>query len=446
MHLTHPSLGKNSSKGPWRGYVGSLHNDCVFCVVLFSSLLQCFVVCLFVCLFVSLVLFVFLFAVCFFAHDACKFRLVAKHRYWATTVDGTSYKFWNIVAHGLLLHWTLSGFLSYTALVTMHTLKLDKRYAVLYVKGWDTKIFRWKNWCWKDWFATKSAIRRHWTQDARNWMRLHFWAARETGRGSGGPKQSALEFFDPKKRHTLWAGSVVYCCFCLVVSRCRWGYFTFLLRKLWKFRPQHKLKHLHKWDIRLFSNNLHLGFKYSWTLHPGKLTAGYPKWWAVEKGGDSGLNYGHLFGINSVDFWGVLSLGCLGGNCLDVSKSSGTPQIIHLNRVFHYKPSILGYPYFRKHPVCLGFLVLVPVFVTFQPPLICRWNTKQGFMMNILTSWNTTSASLVPLFGVVENGRESGKPPEQMWQNDVCFFPCLKRWKCLNRHEKIMKWEGFTWF
>ena len=27
-----------------------------------------------------------------------------------------------------------------------------------------------------------------------------------------------------------------------------------------------------------------------------------------------------------------------------------TPQIIHFNRVFHYKPSILGYPYFWKHP------------------------------------------------------------------------------------------------
>ncbi len=25
------------------------------------------------------------------------------------------------------------------------------------------------------------------------------------------------------------------------------------------------------------------------------------------------------------------------------------PQIIHSNRVFHYKPSILGYPYFWKH-------------------------------------------------------------------------------------------------
>ena len=28
----------------------------------------------------------------------------------------------------------------------------------------------------------------------------------------------------------------------------------------------------------------------------------------------------------------------------------GYPQIIRFNRNFHYKPSILGYPYFRKPP------------------------------------------------------------------------------------------------
>ena len=33
-----------------------------------------------------------------------------------------------------------------------------------------------------------------------------------------------------------------------------------------------------------------------------------------------------------------------------VSENSGTPQIIHFNRAFHYKPSILGYPFFWKHP------------------------------------------------------------------------------------------------
>jgi hypothetical protein len=26
----------------------------------------------------------------------------------------------------------------------------------------------------------------------------------------------------------------------------------------------------------------------------------------------------------------------------------GCPQIIHFNGIFHYKPSILGYPHFRK--------------------------------------------------------------------------------------------------
>ena len=32
------------------------------------------------------------------------------------------------------------------------------------------------------------------------------------------------------------------------------------------------------------------------------------------------------------------------------------PQIIHFNRVFHYKPSILGYHYFWKHPYVLSIL------------------------------------------------------------------------------------------
>ena len=31
-------------------------------------------------------------------------------------------------------------------------------------------------------------------------------------------------------------------------------------------------------------------------------------------------------------------------------QKKGYPQIIHFNRVFHYKPSIFRYPYFWKHP------------------------------------------------------------------------------------------------
>ena len=36
---------------------------------------------------------------------------------------------------------------------------------------------------------------------------------------------------------------------------------------------------------------------------------------------------------------------------MEVSENGGfSPQIIYFNRVFHYKPFILGYPYFWKHP------------------------------------------------------------------------------------------------
>ena len=41
---------------------------------------------------------------------------------------------------------------------------------------------------------------------------------------------------------------------------------------------------------------------------------------------------------------------------MGVSKNNVTPKssilidLIDFNRVFHYKPSILGYPYFWKHP------------------------------------------------------------------------------------------------
>ena len=35
---------------------------------------------------------------------------------------------------------------------------------------------------------------------------------------------------------------------------------------------------------------------------------------------------------------------------MDVSENGGTPKSAIFYRVFHYKPSILGYPYFWKHP------------------------------------------------------------------------------------------------
>ena len=41
-----------------------------------------------------------------------------------------------------------------------------------------------------------------------------------------------------------------------------------------------------------------------------------------------------------------------------VFQKYGYPQIIHFNRVFHYKPSILGYPFFWKHP-CMYIYIYI---------------------------------------------------------------------------------------
>ena len=99
LEVTNTSqLGKKaSSEGPWRGYVGSLHNDllvikCVFCCcfVFFSFAVFCSVlfVCLFVCLFVSLVVFVLFVCSWFFLHvmhvnsACCKTSILIHYSRW----------------------------------------------------------------------------------------------------------------------------------------------------------------------------------------------------------------------------------------------------------------------------------------------------------------------------------------------------------------------------
>ncbi len=58
-------------------------------------------------------------------------------------------------------------------------------------------------------------------------------------------------------------------------------------------------------------------------------------------------------GVAMSNAWTVASLknaaDTISVNEMGVSKNNGTPKIIHVNRVFHYKPSMLGYPYFWKH-------------------------------------------------------------------------------------------------
>ena len=56
---------------------------------------------------------------------------------------------------------------------------------------------------------------------------------------------------------------------------------------------------------------------------------------------------------------------------MGVSKNRGTPQIINFNMGFHYKPSILGYPYFWKHPYILIYATALggnpPHFMVYPP-------------------------------------------------------------------------------
>ena len=46
------------------------------------------------------------------------------------------------------------------------------------------------------------------------------------------------------------------------------------------------------------------------------------------------------------------------------------PQIIHFNRVFHHKPSILGYHHFRKHPYKSLILICLPPTSQSSPALV----------------------------------------------------------------------------
>ena len=68
---------------------------------------------------------------------------------------------------------------------------------------------------------------------------------------------------------------------------------------------------------------------------------------------------------NRCEISGILKLGGKkGGIYMGVSENSGTPKSSISNRVFHYKPSILGYLYFWKHPHIPPVMVMMVIFVS----------------------------------------------------------------------------------
>ena len=77
-----------------------------------------------------------------------------------------------------------------------------------------------------------------------------------------------------------------------------------------------------------------------------------------------------------------------------VFPKKGYPQIIHFNKVFHYKPSILGYHYFRKHPYVRGAVVLsisvnsTMIFpYTYTPQKLTAKAPENGWLEYYLPFW-----------------------------------------------------------
>ena len=75
-----------------------------------------------------------------------------------------------------------------------------------------------------------------------------------------------------------------------------------------------------------------------------------------------------------------------------VSKNRGTPQIIHFNRVFHYKPSILGYHYFWKHPYVFSIVLGIHIFPILFVPIFPLKHTDGWSILDEFPGARSTSA------------------------------------------------------
>ena len=100
---------------------------------------------------------------------------------------------------------------------------------------------------------------------------------------------------------------------------------------------------------------------------------------------------------------------------MDVSENSGfSPQIIHFNRVFHYKPSILGYHYFWKHPYGRRYMntMAEAMFWNDDERSMSTGFSKTVFLGDHCEKWNhipTTPANIC----VIKN---SGLPDDHLGQ------------------------------
>ena len=64
---------------------------------------------------------------------------------------------------------------------------------------------------------------------------------------------------------------------------------------------------------------------------------------------------------------------------MGVSENDRTPKSSIFNRVFHYKPSILGYHNFRKHPYIPSLKQLAPEMDGWKTTPLSFWGAKGLF-------------------------------------------------------------------
>ena len=66
-------------------------------------------------------------------------------------------------------------------------------------------------------------------------------------------------------------------------------------------------------------------------------------------------------------------------------KSGENPQIILFNRVFHYKPSILGYPYFWKHQYIYIYIYSIAFVLFIDDWRRCYFHFRRNWHFTLLT-------------------------------------------------------------
>ena len=123
------------------------------------------------------------------------------------------------------------------------------------------------------------------------------------------------------------------------------------------------------------------------------------------------------------------------------------PQIIHFNRDFHYKPSILGYPYFWKHP----YKYVTPVVLTMLGAMQMHPRHDERHAASLVCCSAVTSLEMQEFFGAGETWKpgKSNRITSITSENNMkCWEPIdfinidyisQRPSKLLGKNEKVMR-------